>query len=71
MLLPGKWPTFNNCGKNLFSDHGNQSETTNAINSFWRSFNIFYTDFKYVSSDVKCVLFKQYCCSFIGSQLWD
>ena len=37
---------------------------------FWRSFNIFRSDFGHINSTLQCRLFKQYCCSFYGSPLW-
>ena len=45
------------------------SMLTNVKSKFWKSFNMFMADFGHISSDLKCKLFKQYCCSFYGSQL--
>jgi exonuclease III len=49
----------------------NEKGIKQAISSFWKSFNLFMTDFGHVYSFVKCKLFKQYCCAFYGSPLWD
>ena len=38
---------------------------------FWRSFNIFMSDFGQLSFTVKCQLLNQYCCSFYGLPLWS
>ena len=37
---------------------------------FWRSINIFMSDFEQLSYTVKCKLFNQYCCSLYGLPLW-
>ena len=39
--------------------------------SFWSSFNIFRADFGQISSRLKNVLFRKYCCVFYGSSLWS
>ena len=44
--------------------------TSAAISHFWKSFNLFMSDFGNVYSFIKCKLFKQFCCSFYGSSLW-
>ncbi len=41
-----------------------------AIASFWKAFNLLMSDFGGLYSIIKCKLFKQYCCSFYGSNLW-
>ena len=38
--------------------------------SFWGSYNIFRADVGHISSRLKNVLFKKYCCVFYGSPLW-
>lgn len=55
------------CISTLDDDSG----VKNAINNFWKSFNLFMTDFGHMYSFLKCKLFRQYCCSFYGSPLWD
>ena len=42
-----------------------------AKSSFWKSFNSFISNFGHTYSFIKCSLFKQFCCSFYGSQLWN
>ena len=42
-----------------------------SIAQFWRSFNIFRSDFGHIYSSLQCRLFKQYCCSFYGSPIWS
>ena len=32
---------------------------------------MFMADFSYIKMNVKCNLFKQYCCSYYGAALWD
>ena len=46
-----------------------KSIVKSAKSCFWRSLNIFISDFGQLSYTVKCKLFKQYCCSFYGSPL--
>ena len=41
-----------------------------AIGQFWRSFNLFLADFGHIYPELKCKLFKQYCCNFYGAPLW-
>ena len=48
-----------------------KSIVKSAKSCFWRSFNIFMSDFGQLSYIVKCKLFNQYCCSFYGSPLWS
>ena len=55
--------------------HMISSNKTEAIikagqNSFWRSFNLFISDYGHVYSFLKNKLFVQYCCSFYGAALW-
>ena len=40
------------------------------INHFWRHFNMFMSNFRSLSASMRNALFKQFCCSFYGSQLW-
>ena len=47
-----------------------ESNVKKAISEFWKSFNIFHSDFGHVRADIKNKLFQQYCCSFYGSPLW-
>ena len=47
------------------------SLVSDAICSFWKSFNLFLADFGHLNSFVKCKLFKQYCCSYYGAALWN
>ena len=42
-----------------------------AISQFWRSFNIFRSDFGKLHPDIQCELFKTYCSSFYGAPLWN
>ncbi len=45
--------------------------TVNAAkNSFWRSFNLFISDYGHIYSFFLNELFRQYCCSYYGSPLW-
>ncbi len=45
--------------------------TVNATkNCFWRSFNLFISDYGHIYSLKKRVLFRQYCYSYKGSPLW-
>ena len=46
-----------------------ESMISAAIASFWKAFNLLMSDFGGVYSFIKCKLFKQYCCSFYGSNL--
>ena len=34
-------------------------------------YNMFIADFGHIKTNVKCNLFKQYCCSYYGAPLWD
>ena len=36
-----------------------------------RGYNMFMADFGHIKTNVKCNLFKQYCCSYYGAPLWD
>ncbi len=47
------------------------SMITAAESSFWKSFNLFMTNFSQSYSIVKNKLFKQYSCSFYGAPLWS
>ena len=38
---------------------------------FWRGYNMFMADFGHITMDVKCKLFKQYCCSYYGAPVCD
>ena len=38
---------------------------------FWKSFIISMADFEKLDSNVKQKLFKQYCCNYYGSVLWQ
>ena len=40
-------------------------------NDFTFQFNYFMSRFRYVSISLKTRLFKKFCYSFFGSQLWD
>ena len=48
-----------------------KSIVKSAKSCFWRSFNIFMSDFRQLSYIVNCKLFNQYCCSFYGSPMWS
>ena len=48
-----------------------KSIVKSAKSCFWRSFNMFMSDFGQLSYIVKCKLFNQYCCYFYGSPLWS
>ena len=54
----------------FISSTDKKSIVKSAKSCFWRSFNIFISDFGQLSYTVKCKLFNQYCCSFYGSPLW-
>ena len=32
---------------------------------------MFMTDFDHIKTNIKCNVFKQYCCSYYGAPLWD
>ena len=51
------------------SDRENISLT--AKSSFWKSFNNFTSKLGHTYSFIKCCLFKQFCCGFYGSPLWN
>ena len=53
----------------LFHRHNKKSIVKSAKSCFWRSFNIFMSNFGQLSYTVKCKLFNQYFCYFYGSQL--
>ena len=40
------------------------------VSQFWKSFNMLRADFGAIDSKIKCLLFKQYCCTFYGAPLW-
>ena len=48
-----------------------KSIVKSAKSCFWRSLNIFMSDFGQLSNIVKCKFLNQYCCSFYGSPLWS
>ena len=48
-----------------------ESISLTAKSSFWKSFNSFISNFGHTYSFIKCSLFKQFCCSFYGSPLWN
>ena len=41
-----------------------------GIANFWKSFNLFMSNFGHINCDTKIRLFHQYCCSFYGAPLW-
>jgi hypothetical protein len=41
-----------------------------SCSNFWKSFNMFMTDFGHLHPMLKCQLFDKFCCSFYGSPLW-
>ena len=47
------------------------SLVADATAKFWRGYNMFMADFGHIKTNVKCNLFKQYCCSYYGAPLWD
>ncbi len=47
------------------------SMITETESSFWKSFNLFMTNFSQSYSIVKNNFFKQYCCSFYEAPLWS
>ena len=53
------------------SSSDRESISLTAKSSFWKSFNSFITNFGHTYSFIKCSLFKQFCCSFHGSPLWN
>ena len=48
----------------LISSTDKKSIVISAKSCFWRSFNIFISDYGQLSYTVKCKLFNQYYCSF-------
>ena len=53
------------------SSSDRESISLTAKSSFWKSFNSFISNFGHTYSFIKCSLFKQFCCSFYGSPLWN
>ena len=53
------------------SSSDRESISLTAKSSFWKSFNSFISNFGHTYSFIKCSLFKQFCCSFYGSLLWN
>ena len=53
------------------SSSDRESISLTAKSSFWKSFNGFMSNFGHTYSFIKCSLFKQFCCSFYGSPLWN
>ena len=55
------------------SSSGRESISLTAKSSFWKSFNSFISNLGHTYSFIKCSLslFKQFCCSFYGSPLWN
>ena len=53
------------------SSSDRESISLTAKSSFWKSFNSFISNFGHKYSFIKCSLFKQFCCSFYGSPLWN
>ena len=53
------------------SSTDDESMLKGALSSFWRYFNNFMSEFGHLYGAIKCKLFKQYCCSYYGSPLWD
>ena len=47
------------------------SLVADATAKFWRGYNMFMADFGHIKTNVKCNLFKQYCCSYHGAPLLD
>lgn len=41
-----------------------------SCSAFWKSFNIFISDFGHIHPVIQCQLFDKYCCSFYGSPIW-
>lgn len=52
------------------SPHDRERIVKSSKSKFWKSFNIFMSDFGKLSCDIKSKLFSQYCCSYYGSPLW-
>ena len=46
-----------------------RADVTKCIQDFNRQCNLFFTNFKFASSDIKNYLFHKYCSSFYGSQI--
>ena len=53
------------------SSSDRESISLTAKSSFWKSFNSFISNFGHTYFFIKCSLFKQFCCSFYGSPLWN
>ena len=53
------------------SSSDRESISLTAKSCFWKSFNNFISNFGHTYSFIKCSLFKQFCCSFYGSPLWN
>ena len=55
----------------FISSTDKKSIVKSAKSCFWRSFNIFMSDFGQLPYTVKCKLWNKYCCSIYGSPLWS
>ena len=53
------------------SSSDRESISLTAKGYFWKGFNSFISNFDHTYSFIKCSLFKQFCCSFYGSPLWN
>ena len=53
------------------SSSDRESISLTAKSSFWKSFKSFISIFAHTYSFIKCSLFKQFCCSFYSSPLWN
>ena len=52
------------------ASNDNESAVKSAMCNFWRQYNLFIVEFGNLCGDMKCKLFKRYCCSFYGSPIW-
>ena len=57
--------------EHTISSSDRESILLTAKSSFWITFTSFISNFGHTYSFIKFSLFKQFCCSFYGSPLWD
>jgi len=56
---------------NLVGNNVNGDRISKATADFYRRFNVLHSSFKSIDTTIKYSLFKTYCMSLYGLQLWD
>jgi hypothetical protein len=56
---------------NVIANNASKVKISDAVSDFYCRFNVFFANFKNVSTSVKYRLFKTYCMPVYGSQLWN